>query len=141
MEKHITHYDGLKMHTNLLPGLHTIQISEDRFFDMRKIFKTSSRTPIVYTFHDQDLNILYVGKTSNFRQRWAAHRKAKDLSNVRMVIVYTHETMADASFNESQAIVRCMPPWNIHGKNEEYSRNKIAHLDQFIFSYAPFIGK
>lgn len=135
MEKYELCYDDVKTHKNFLPFLDTLYICELKLKEMLYSLRNSTGTAVVYTFYDRDLNLLYVGKSNNFRQRWSMHRKAKDLQNVRMVVVYTYESMADAAFNESQAIVRKQPAWNSVGKNESYSQYKIPPLDKYVFIY------
>lgn len=135
MASYMTHFEGLKVQENFFPYLDTIQLYEEVLFDMKACFRSAAKTPVVYTFHDKDLNILYVGKSNNFRQRWSMHRKAKDLRDVRMVVLYTHKSMADACFNEAQAIVKSQPLWNMVGINETYSEHKIPYVNKYAFIY------
>lgn len=121
--------------SNIFQNMYMLFNKHDKYVSAKDVFRAKVKTPAVYFFYDKDRVCLYVGSTENFRQRWAHHQADKDLSDVRAVEIYTHRTMSEVLFNESQAIVKHQPLWNIRGKDGEYSDIKIPWIERFYFIY------
>lgn len=93
--------------------------------DARKLL-TSDECHVVYFFYGEDEELLYVGRTSSFKKRWAQHLQSpKDMPQVSKVCLHLFDTKPETIFYEAQKIAGLKPKWNKAGLDGKVARNTI----------------
>lgn len=89
---------------------------------------------VVYLMYDVDGNVVYVGRTDNFKSRWVDHLKSdKPMHNVAQVELRLFDTKPETMFYEAQRIAELQPAWNIAGIGGKLSKQELEPIASFMF--------
>ena len=87
---------------------------------------TSDECHVVYFFYGISDELLYVGRTNNFKKRWNQHLQSeKDMPQIHRVCLHLFDTKPETIFYEAQKIAGLQPKWNISGMDGKVARNTI----------------
>ena len=82
----------------------------------------------VYVFWNEYEQVIYVGRTKNFLNRWRSHKKDSRFISLYKVTVFAYETESESMYSESQGIAHYRPVYNISGVKESKSRIRFNPL-------------
>lgn len=92
--------------------------------------------PALYFVIDARLHIVYIGQTTNLRERWKAHHRAPQMDaggyRIHWLVVHDARRRTDG---ERQSIAYFRPPWN----RSEIPVNDMKRVEAYINDVARFM--